>query len=134
MFKRLFLVGSIAAALFLAWLPGISIAQSSSGLMGALKNYSAEVGKLRSQMANTTASEVTFVNATTMLNAQAQAELSKHSSDETGLHESLAAMTVTDKNNDVMNLTDLFKEKNLTVNQVVAVQVAADGGITLYYR
>ncbi|MDQ2680975.1 MAG: hypothetical protein M3Y21_08140 [Candidatus Eremiobacteraeota bacterium] len=132
MFQRQLLIGTIAAAVFCASIPGISVAQSS-GLTDALKNYSSEVDKLRSQMGNTTASQIMFVNAAP-LSAQAQTELAKHKSDESGLRESLAAMTVTDKNNDVMNLSDLFKAKGLTVSQVIAVHVAAGGAVTLYYK
>ncbi|MHB1551937.1 MAG: hypothetical protein ACYDG0_05475 [Vulcanimicrobiaceae bacterium] len=115
-------------------------AATSSQLLGALKNMSAELAKFRGMMGNLTQSELQIVDVATVLapggEATFQRELKTDAAHISGFHETLSHTTFMDDDGVTTLLPTFLKAQKppLTVGQFVAVHVTRSGQILLFYQ
>lgn len=109
-----------------------------SGLAGTIDTISAQTAKFRGLMGTLNQSQFHLVDEQTLLassaGAAANAAIKKHASDIAGLRDTLMHTTMTGSDGVILSLPMMLKAQNVTVDQIIGIQVGSDNSVTLYYQ
>lgn len=138
---KLRLAAALSSVLFAAFLSGClalpAYAASSSELVTAVKTLAAQTDKLRSMMADLSASQFQLVDVGSVLapgdEAAFKAAMKKNAADIADMRDTLTHTTLTGSDDVVEPLSKLLFAKTVTISQVVAIYVSGQQ-ITIYYQ